>query len=348
MNITTGTIQSCEKVIIYGPEGVGKSTLASKFPNPLAIDTEGSTKKLDMARLDRPTSWPMLMDQIQHIKADHMGYLTLIVDTADWAELLCSQDVCNKNSKAGIEDFGYGKGYQYLAEEFAKLLHLLEDVVESGMHVVITAHATLRKFDQPDEMGSYDRWSLKLQKKTAPLLMEWADMVLFANYKTYVINVDGQGADKGKNKAQGGKRVMYTSHHPAWDAKNRHGLPEELDMDYASIAHLFSAIPTQVAAAPVQQTQPIQANPQPQQQAPAQTQPAEANFDAYVGIQPELAQLLAANNVTELEIREVVAAKGYYPMETPVKNYDDQFALGALVGAWDAVHSAIKTKRGNK
>ncbi len=68
---------------------------------------------------------------------------------------------------------------------------------------------------------------LKLQKKTASLVKEWADMLLFANYKTIVINVDNQGTSKGKNKAQGGQRIMYTTHHPAWDAKNRFNLPEE-------------------------------------------------------------------------------------------------------------------------
>lgn len=355
MNITTGAIQSCEKVVIYGPEGIGKSTLGSKFPNPLAIDTEGSTKKLDIARLDRPQSWAMLMGQMQQIKMDHMGYNTLVVDTADWAEMLCSRDLCERSQLSGIEDFGFGKGYQYLAESYAQMLHLLDDIIDSGMHVVILAHAILKKFEQPDEMGSYDRWSLKLQKKTAPLLMEWADMVLFANYKTYVINVDGQGAAKGKNKAQGGKRVMYTSHHPAWDAKNRHGLPEEIDMDYSQIAHLFTYTPGQlqpqqpVAPPPIQQQQPAPIIQQKQQtQTPAATtQPAEVNFDAYIGIQSDLAQLLAAHSVTELEIREVVAARGYYPLETPVKNYDEQFVLGAIVGAWDAVHIAIKDKRGN-
>ena len=60
--------------------------------------------------------------------------------------------------------------------------------------------------------------------------------MLFANYKTYVINVDNQGAAKGKNKAQGGARVMYTSHHPCWDAKNRHGLAPELPFEYSQIA----------------------------------------------------------------------------------------------------------------
>ena len=64
-------------------------------------------------------------------------------------------------------------------------------------------------------------------------------MVLFANYKTFVVNVDGQGAQKGKNKAQGGKRVMYTAHHCCWDAKNRYGLPEELPFEYAGIRHII-------------------------------------------------------------------------------------------------------------
>ena len=83
-------------------------------------------------------------------------------------------------------------------------------------------------------MGSYDRWEMKLTRQTAPLVKEWCDMLLFCNYKTFVVTQDND-----KAKAQGGKRVMYTSHHPCWDAKNRHDLPEMLDMDYATIAHIF-------------------------------------------------------------------------------------------------------------
>ena len=55
----------------------------------------------------------------------------------------------------------------------------------------------MRKFEQPDELGAYDRWELKLGKKTSsqisPLVKEWADMVLFANYKTYAVAVDKDG-----------------------------------------------------------------------------------------------------------------------------------------------------------
>ena len=43
MNITRGKITKAVKCVIYGPEGIGKSTFAAQFPNPLFIDTEGST-----------------------------------------------------------------------------------------------------------------------------------------------------------------------------------------------------------------------------------------------------------------------------------------------------------------
>ena len=232
MEITKGKIQEAQKVVIYGPEGIGKSTLASKFPEPLFCDTEGSTSGMDVARFNpRPNSFTLLMQQIQYVY-DHPDVCkTLVIDTADWAEQLIITEFCAKKQISGIEDIGYGKGYVYVAEDFGRMLNLLEDVKAKGINIVITAHAQMRKFEQPDELGSYDRWELKLKKQTAPMLKEWADMVLFCNYKTIVVNVDNKGAAKGKNKAQGGKRVIYTEHHPCWDAKNRYGLEDMLDMD---------------------------------------------------------------------------------------------------------------------
>ena len=254
MKITSGKIESAQKIVIYGPEGIGKSTFASKFPNPLFIDTEGSTKHIDVRRLPNPSSWAMLLESVKYVKSNPHVCDTLIIDTADWAERICIEHICSKAKVDGIEGLGYGKGYVYLAEEMGRLLNLLNEIIDIGINVVFTAHAQMRKFEQPDEIGSYDRWELKLQKKTAPLLKEWADMVLFANYKTYVVNVDGQGADKGTNKAQGGKRVMHTTHHPCWDAKNRHNLKEELPFDYREIAH---CIPTKSSAVNKQKDSPV-------------------------------------------------------------------------------------------
>lgn len=236
MEIIRGKIPCAKKVFCYGPEGIGKSTFASRFPDPLFIDTEGGTKEMDVARMPAPSSWTMLVEQVRYVKAHPEICRTLAIDTADWAEMLCIDHILSKNQQTSLEGFGYGKGYTYVQEEFGRLLNLLEEVVEAGVNIVLTAHAKMRKFEQPDEMGAYDRWETKLSKGVAPLVKEFSDMVLFANYKTYSVAMDDKGK---KRKAQGGSRVMYTAHHPCWDAKNRYGLPEEMAFDYSGIAHII-------------------------------------------------------------------------------------------------------------
>lgn len=261
MQVTRGRIQTAIKCVVYGPEGVGKSTFASQAPNMIFSDIEGSTKQLDVARFPTPTSWAMQMEQARFVRDQGQGVcFTYALDTVDFLERLCSASVCATNQKNGIEDFGYGSGYTYVYEEFGKLLNLLDEVIGRGVNVILNAHACLRKFEQPDETGGYDRWELKLQGKTgknvSAMVKEWADMVLFANYKTVVINVDNQGAAKGKNKVQGGKRVMYTTHNPCWDAKNRYGLPDELPFEFSHVAHCFLNGSALAAPAPAYGTMP--------------------------------------------------------------------------------------------
>jgi hypothetical protein len=95
-----------------------------------------------------------------------------------------------QSDKDSIEDFGYGKGWVQLTEEFARFLGSLDALLARGMSVVFLAHATVKKFEAPDQAGSYDRFELKLSKQTAPLLKEWADLVLFANYVTKIAEKD--------------------------------------------------------------------------------------------------------------------------------------------------------------
>ncbi len=355
MEIIRGKLQAAQKTVVYGPEGIGKSTFASQFPEPLFIDTEGSTTHMDVSRLPKPTSWSMLLEEVRYVINTQGLCKTLVVDTADWAEALCISEICARNHWSGIEDPGYGKGYVYLADEFGKLLNLLSELTEKGINIVITAHAMMRKFEQPDELGAYDRWELKLQKKTAPLLKEWADMVLFANYKTLVVNVDGKGAQKGKNKAQGGQRIMYTSHHSCWDAKNRHGLSEEIPFEFASIAHLFIKDQNKAIPSPIQnQTaaiQPVKEEFDINQQfmdgiVEERLEPGEqVTAIDYTGIPQALMDLMKKDNVLPDEIRSVVSQKGYYPYGTPIENYDPEFIKGVLVGAWPQVFDMIKQER---
>lgn len=368
MNITRGKIKAAQKVVIYGPEGIGKSTFASKFPNPLFIDTEGSTKHMDIARFDRPTSWQMLLDQVDYAKNHPEICKTLVIDTVDWAEALCVKCICDKHHKSGIEDFGYGNGYVYVREEFGRFLNKLEDIIESGIHVVLTAHAQIRKFEQPDEMGAYDRYELKLGKKTSsqtsPLVKEWADMLLFANFKTFSVATDDKGK---KHKAQGGSRVIYTSHHPCWDAKNRHDLPEEIPLDYEAIRPAIEnnsspekQTQSSVSTGGKQDVVPM-AKPEPPVQEAKEPEQMEMNFDdaevevtkadtfppttGIPGVPKALSDLMTANNVTEWDIQAVCARRGYYPEDTPISNYDPDFINGVLVGAWPQVMAMIEQYR---
>lgn len=364
MEIIRGKIPCAKKTVIYGPEGIGKSTFASKFPDPVFIDTEGSTRDMDVGRLPAPTSWNMLLEEVKYVIQNPSVCKTLVIDTADWAEQLCSAGICDKYQKTGIEDFGYGKGYVFLQEEFGRLLNLLSELAEKkGIHVVLTAHAKMRKFEQPDEMGAYDRWEMKLSKNVSPMVKEWADMVLFANYKTHVIKVDG------KNKAQGGQRVMYTTHHSCWDAKNRYGLPDEVPFSYDAIAHVLgtsdetqtevrNTFPTSQNHPDASAAQPAAETAQPVSDSHAPvTEPRqmEMNFSQPTddgntsGLDPRipknLRDLMAANQVCEWDIQNVVEARGYVPSGTPIWEYDTVnpgIVDGLLVASWDQVYAAIK------
>lgn len=360
MQVISGKVPKAKKVVLYGPEGIGKSSLAAQFPAPIFIDTEGSTTEMNVDRLHKPSSWEMLRQQVEWVKQQAGHFKTIVIDTIDWAEMLCIDSVCAQYGKKGIEDFGYGNGYVYTKEEFGRFLNLLSDVIESGIHVVLVAHAQIVKFEQPDEMGAYDRYQLKLGKKTssqtAPLVKEWADMVLFINYKTYSVAVDDKGR---KHKGQGGARMVYATHHPAWDAKNRHGLPDEFPLDYSQIAHIFQS---NKQAPSVQQPDPVQQQPTPsvppsngapsptvEQPLPQQVTEPPVQTEAPSQLDPNIPQalrdLMQQHAVSEEEVQVVVSNKGYYPMETPITNYDPGFIDGVLVAAWPKVFEMIREAR---
>ena len=379
--ISSGVVRRPLKIVLYGPEGIGKSTFASRMPQPLLIDTEGSTTHMDVRRLPAPTSYTMLLDEIDYVKKNPQLCRTLVVDTADWAEQMAQKELLDKHQLSGIEDFGYGKGYVYSAEDFGKMLNKLTEVIESGNHVFVNAHAMMRKFEQPDEMGAYDRWELKLSKKCAPMLKEWADIVIFANYETYIVMEAGK--DKAaKGKAQGGRRVMYTTHHPCWDAKNRFGLADKLPFDFAEIVHLVEDAQSGSGESGRFMNRPYDEDPTAQQESGASRtpQPAPKNLgtpqaggasqlthgttdqikdlgslhtaptmeagaadDSEIPV--ELKQLMDAAGITAREVEDAVAKKGYYPAGMHICDYDPGFVYGCLIGAWDSVRRMIEENR---
>lgn len=314
LKIESGLEKRPLKVVIYGAEGIGKSTFASQFPEPLFLDTEGGTSSLNIRRVKCGSSWEYLLSCVNEVIKDPSICKTLVIDTADWAESLCTKYVCEKYRKSNIEEFGFGKGYVYLQDEFSKLLTALDKLIELGVNAVVTAHGKPRKFELPEEAGQFDRWEMKLTKQVAPLLKEWCDMLLFCNYKTYVVTTENN-----TKKAQGGKRVVYTSHHACWDAKNRYGLPDELDLDFKGFAHLFGT------------------------QSPKKPPVSKENTESE--LLSKVKELIKNSGISEAEVEDVVTAKGHYTKDQHLADYKEDFLARWIIPNFKKIVETInKTK----
>lgn len=305
------------KIVIYGPEGIGKSTFASKFPDPLFIDTEGGTSNLDVRRIKCSKSWDELLLIVKEIIKNPTICKTLVLDTADWSETMCINAVTEKYRKNNIEDFGYGKGYTYLLDEYTRLLSLFDELIEVGINVVITAHAKPRKFELPEEQGAFDRYEMKLTRQVAPVIKEWCDALFFVNYKIYVVTTENN-----TKKAQGGKRVLYTTHNPTYDAKNRFDLPEELELKFEAIEHLFDGQKKELVIP--------------------------TNASGMTVVLERLNKMIIDTEVSEADVQKVVASKGHYKEDEPITNYSDEFITRWIIPNWEKIVKTIKNKKGEQ
>ncbi len=317
LNISTGKRARAVKLVITGCEGIGKSTLASKAPGALFVDTEGGSDHMDVSRVTDIKNWEVLKRVPSEVLSQPDCCKTLVIDTADWAEAMCISYICTKFKVQGLESFGYGKGYTYLYEEFSSFLSELNRLIEAGINVIIIAHAKLRKQELPDEQGAFDRWEMKLSKQVAPLVKEWGDAVLFCNYKTFVT-----ANETGSKKASGGKRVIYTTHHPCWDAKNRFGLADELPLDYESIKDIF-----------------------PQNTQPKTSEMIDVPKNDESKELKKLKDLLFKDDVEDSELQSIVARKGVYSADIPIEQYESEFIGSWIIPNWDRIRDLITKNR---
>ena len=232
-NVVRGRQSRPLRVMLYGVEGVGKSTFASQAPNPIFLCAEDGTSQLDVARFPSPATWLEVFEALGVLMKEEHEFRTLVIDTLDWLEPLCWAHVCAQNGKGNIEDFGYGKGYVAALDQWRMLVDRLDQLVRTKkMHVILIGHAAVRKIDDPHS-GAYDRYRMKLHERAGDLWREWVDAVLFARHE--VFTVEKKGKQRGVSS---GRRVIHTQWNAAFDAKNRFDLPEQIDMDFAEFQRL--------------------------------------------------------------------------------------------------------------
>jgi hypothetical protein len=226
-NVTRGKLESPFAVLLYGTEGIGKSSFAADAPNPIFLDPDNGTGELDVARFPVPGNWADVLEALDTLANEKHEHKTFVTDTLDTLESIMHREVCRVGGKKGIEDFGYGKGFTAALDLGKLYLQKLDALRARGMHIITLGQATVKTFQNPAG-DDYDRYRMAIHEKLYALFKAWHTAVLFANYQTYMVEKGGKVQALGD-----GSRMLYTEHRPAWDAKNRYGLPAELPLNWA-------------------------------------------------------------------------------------------------------------------
>ena|SRR3990167_5210181 len=217
-----------EKGIIYGPEGVGKSTWAAGSESPIFISTEGGMKGVKPVPkvFQNSKKWVDIFANIEYLTNAEHEFKTLVIDTIDKCESMSVEHVLESTSKKSLSGIPHGNGYVMLDNEWRKFINVLDILQDKrGLTIILVGHSVIVPFKNPAG-EDYDRYQMLMNKRIYPMLKQWADFILFANHRV-LVDID-EGQLKGKAISAG--NVIYATHSGAWDAKNRYGITEPLPM----------------------------------------------------------------------------------------------------------------------
>lgn len=220
--ISSGRQAGAQRVVLYGPGGVGKSELCTLAPKPVFVDLENGSRAFDVARIDGIETFGDVRAVLQG--QDLEPYSTVIIDTATKLEELALAHIIATvpHEKpgvkiTGVESYGFGKGYRHLYEAFSLVLQDCDRLVRNGKHVVLVAHSCTSEAPNPTG-DNWLRWEPRLQhpKKENSIrerVTGWADHVLFVGFDV-AVNRDGKGQGSGS-------RTIHTRELPSHVAKTR-------------------------------------------------------------------------------------------------------------------------------
>jgi len=235
--------------ILYGPPGVGKTSFGAAVEKCVFLidNQEDGISPLKVAGLvaaDIPVfpacnNFPDVMGILDTLATEKHDHKAVIVDTIGGIERLIHEHVCRTEfgNNWGEKGFAsYGKGVSVSIPYVREFLNKLDRCRDAGMSVILLGHSKVKGFNNP-EGDDFDQYLPDVDAKTWSVLNKWADMVLFSNFHV-VVDEDGKGC--------GGKeRIMRTENSAAFTAKNRHNLPEKIEMGNSGAeawANLKSAI----------------------------------------------------------------------------------------------------------
>lgn len=239
-------------ILLYGVDGVGKTSLAAEFPDPIYLATEGERPPSDVELATPGTieSFHELLDVFGELLTEEHDRKTVIIDSLDGLEPLVWRATCARLGVSSIEEPGYGRGYIEADSEWNEFLTACSALARAGMCVVMLAHPEIVRFDSPTS-DPYSRYSVRLNKRANAIVREKVDVVAFMNYRVSIKEKE-VGHKKTVSRAEGGKeRQIHLNEGPGFVAKNRFSMPDYVNYKkgggYAAMAEYFPE-PTGIAA----------------------------------------------------------------------------------------------------
>lgn len=230
-SIRKGKSIHAPRIFLYASHGIGKSTFASQADSPIFICTEDGLGSIDTSSFPLAKSSNDVFEAIKTLYNEQHDFKTVVLDSADWLENILQAEIEQQHD---AKELAYGKGAIILADRWRGVLNGLDALRnDKNMAVVIIGHCEIKRFDSP-EVEPYDRYQPKLQARASAVVQEWADAVLFANYKI-LTKKDDVGFNKQVTRGiTTGERLLYTQETPAYLAKNRYGLPASLPLNWSA------------------------------------------------------------------------------------------------------------------
>jgi len=224
------------RALIYGGIGVGKTHLASKADGVMFLDYEGGKGEFDAPSFPLHGKEPTFEDGLQSLRVIYdnhkkLGVKTVCVDSLDWLEKKAWEAICKEHSVDSIEKLPFGKGYQFSLSLFQRFLAGLDSLRAMGMDIILLAHSQIVRVESPI-LDPYDTYTIKVHKHLRGTLLEWSDLVLFAEFETFTRKASekfGQAVYKGTST---GKRIMHTTGAAGFEAKSRINIPSPLPLDW--------------------------------------------------------------------------------------------------------------------
>lgn len=238
--------------VLYGVHGVGKTELASEFPDPYYLPTLGEEPPdgVEMPSPGSAETFGEVLDVIEWLLTAEHDRKTLILDSLDGLEPLVWAEACSRNGWANIEDAGFGKGYVAADDVWRELIGGIQALRSAGIATVLIAHTEITRFDSPTS-DPFSRYGIKLHKRASALVQEAAQFVAFINYR-HTLKEKEVGFNKKVSHAEGsGERQIHLEERPGFLAKSRYGTPPSLTFKkgqgWAKLAEFMPA-PTGIAA----------------------------------------------------------------------------------------------------